>query len=93
MANVTVTLVDENTLEFDGSLFIRKSEEEVLLRPIYNTSIGASSLTPLLQCSNCGYKLQYFSVYRLTGFQQRFIKHCPGCGFKIMGVAGKGGAE
>lgn len=93
MANVTVTLVDENTLEFDGSLFIRESDEEVLLRPIYNTSIEISSLTPVLQCSNCGYRAGYFNWYGLTDFKQRFVKHCPGCGFKIMGVIGKDGAE
>lgn len=93
MAHVTAELVDENTLSVDGVLFHRRPDDEVLLRPIYSLSAGASSLTPLLQCSNCGYKSQYFSVYHLTGFKQRIMKHCPGCGFKILGVAGKGGAE
>lgn len=93
MAQVVVELVDENTLEFDGSLFIREREDEVLLRPIYSLSDGASSLTPDLQCSSCGYRARYFSWYGLTDFKNRYVKHCPGCGLKILGVIGKAGSE
>ncbi len=93
MAHVTAELVDENTLSVDGVLFHRRPDDEVLLRPIYSLSAGASTLTPDLQCSNCGYRAHYFNWYHRTGFVERYVKHCPGCGFKILGVIGKGGAE
>lgn len=91
--HVIAELVDENTLEVNGVRFVRESEEEVVLRPIYSLSAAGTTLTPTLQCSNCGYKASYFSWYHLTGFKQRYVKHCPGCGFKILGVFGKDGAE
>ena len=87
-SHVTAKLVDENTLEVRGVLFHRRPDDEVLLRPIYSLSMGASSLTPILQCSNCGYKASYFSWYHLTNYKQRYVKHCPGCGYKILGVVG-----
>lgn len=88
MAHVTAELVDENTLSVDGVLFHCKPDDEVLLRPVYSLSISASTLTPDLQCSNCGYKACYFSWYHRTGFVGRFVNHCPGCGLKIAGVIG-----
>ena len=47
-----------------------------------------SSLTPDLRCSSCGYTERYFFWYGLTGFKHRHVRHCPGCGTRILGVAG-----
>lgn len=93
MAHVIAQLVDENTLSVDGALFHRKPDDEVLLRPIYSIGDGAGALTPDLQCSSCGYRAHYFSWYGLTDFKKRYVKHCPGCGRRILGVIGKGYAE
>lgn len=88
--HVIAHIVDENTISVDGVTFVRKCEDEVLLRPIYSLSDGATSLAPVLQCSSCGYRAPYFSWYHLTGFRQRYVRHCPGCGLRILGVLGHG---
>ena len=89
MSQIVAEFVDENTLEFQGVRFVREDDEEVLLRPIYPLSQDARNLTPVVQCSNCGYSAGYWNWYHLLGFKKRYVKHCPGCGKKIFGTIGK----
>lgn len=78
--HVTATLVDEDTLSVNGTIFVRKSTEEVLLQPT------TDERAPRLRCSNCHFERGYTFWYKRIDFQDRQIKHCPGCGYRILGV-------
>lgn len=84
---VMATLVDENTLDFNGTLFVRRThggdEEEVLLMPMDDT------IVPKLRCTNCGYQRAYFYWYHATGYTDRVVNYCPGCGYHVAGVLGR----
>lgn len=83
--HVTATLVDENTLDVNGVMFQRRPEEyEVLLQPMDD------ALAPRLSCSNCHFERGYTFWYKRIGFKDRQIMHCPGCGYKILGVVRNG---
>lgn len=86
MSQIVAELVDENTLEFQGVRFVREDEWEVLLRPIYSLEQGGNTMAPKMQCSNCGYSAGYWSWYHQLKFKDRYVKHCPGCGKKIIGM-------
>lgn len=57
--------------------------DEVLLQPM------SDARAPRLRCSNCHYERGYTFWYKRIDFQDRQINFCPGCGFKILGVAGR----
>lgn len=84
---IVARLVDENTLDFNGTLFVRKSggrsDEEVLLMPMDNT------MAPRLRCTNCGYERNYHYWYKGAGFTERIVGYCPGCGYHILGTLGQ----
>lgn len=79
---VTATLVDENTLDVDGVLFHRRPDEEVLLQ------VASKAVAPRLRCSHCGFERQYTFWYRKLDYEGRLMNYCPGCGLRILGVAG-----
>jgi len=56
---------------------------EVLLQPM------DGNRAPRLRCSNCHFNRGYTFWYKRIDFQDRQINFCPGCGFKILGVAGR----
>ncbi|WP_405736116.1 hypothetical protein [Bifidobacterium sp.] len=81
-AHVTATLLDENTMSVNGTVFVRQAEDEVLLRP------ASDAVAPRLRCSNCGFERQYTFWYQRLGYQGRVVSFCPGCGLRIAGVVG-----
>lgn len=81
-AHVTATLLDENTLSVNGTLFVRQAEDEVLLQA---TTSGAA---PRLRCSNCGFTRQYTYWYAKLEFRARIVNYSPRCGLRIAGAIG-----
>ena len=84
-STVVARLVDENTLDFNGTLFVRVSavtNDEVLLMPMDNTP------APRLRCTNCGYERNYHYWYRGADYTVRMVDRCPGCQYPILGVVG-----
>ena len=82
MEHVSATIVDEDTLSVDGVLFVRNSDDEVLLQPT------TKAVAPTLRCSCCGFERQYTFWYKRLRFKDRQISFCPGCGHRIYGVIG-----
>lgn len=80
--HVTATIVNENTLSVNGTLFVRKRDDEVLLQPMQDT------VAPKLRCSNCHYERAYYYWYKALHYQERVVDFCPGCGHPILGVVG-----
>lgn len=65
--------------------FVRDDGEECLLR--HNGRHTGIVVGPDdLECSNCGYSREYFFWYEGTGYYNRLVNFCPGCGLKIFGV-------
>ncbi len=81
MAHVSAQLVDESTLDVEGVLFVRKDDDEVLLRPM------TKAVAPRLACSACGFERAYTFWFKRLDFVDRTIEFCPGCGRHIIGVA------
>ena len=81
--HVTALIYDEDTLDVNGVRFYREGhQDEVLLQPVDDAR------APRLRCSNCHFERGYTFWYKRIGFEERQIMHCPGCGFKILGVIG-----
>ena len=61
---------------------IRPTDEEVLLRTVKVIEYGM----PHLACSGCGHIEDHFFYYADETYGSRFVKRCPKCGRRILGV-------
>lgn len=63
-------------------------DTEVVLHPVPRDlgPVGDSQIN--LRCSGCGFEEAYSFWYQKPHFDglSRKIKHCPGCGYKILGT-------
>ena len=46
-------------------------------------------MAPRLRCTNCGYERNYHYWYKGSGFTERIVGYCPGCGYHILGTLGQ----
>ena len=82
MPHVNAEILDKDTLSVNGTLFVRKSGDEVLLQPMNK------AVAPRLRCSNCGFNRQYTYWYSRLDFKDRIVNFCPSCGLKVAGAIG-----
>ena len=66
---------------------LRRDGDEVLLR---STSEVVGGM-PVLECSNCGYRMDHYFWYEDNTYARRIVKRCPGCDYRIFGVVVRDG--